>query len=59
MITKWKRENSRRLLEMVDIDRLVPKKSPLRRIDAAARLLILADGTRIPLEDVAELEIVE
>ena len=35
MITKWKRENSRRLLEMVDIDRLVPKKSPLRRIDAA------------------------
>ena len=30
-----------------------------RRIDAAARLLILADGTRIPLEDVAELEIVE
>ncbi|MBQ7171317.1 MAG: transposase [Clostridia bacterium] len=35
MITKWKRENSRLLLEMVDIDRLVPKTSPLRRIDAA------------------------
>ena len=31
----------------------------LRRIDTTARLLILADGTKIPLKDVAELEIVE
>ena len=33
MITKWKREDSRTVLEMVDIDRLVPQKHPFRRLD--------------------------
>ena len=31
----------------------------LRRVDSPARLLILADDTRIPLADVADLEILE
>lgn len=35
MITKWKREDSRTVLEMVDLDRLVPQKHPLRRLDRA------------------------
>ena len=28
----------------------------LKRMDAAARVLILTDGTRIPLEDIADIE---
>ncbi|MBQ2733027.1 MAG: transposase [Clostridia bacterium] len=35
MITKWKREDVRTSLEMVDIDSLVPNKHPLRKIEDA------------------------
>lgn len=35
MITKWKRDDVRTLLEMVDIDTLVPKSHPLRKIEDA------------------------
>ncbi len=35
MITKWHKENTRNLLEMVDLDSLVPKNSPLRKMDSA------------------------
>lgn len=33
MITKWKREDVRTMFEMVDIDSLVPKKHPLRKME--------------------------
>ena len=35
MITKWKREDVRTSFEMVDIDSLVPKSHPLRKIEDA------------------------
>ena len=35
MITKWKRDDVRTMLEMVDIDSLVPKKHPLRKMEEA------------------------
>ena len=35
MITKWKREDVRTMFEMVDIDSLVPKKHPLRKVEEA------------------------
>ena len=35
MITKWKREDVRTILEMVDIDSLVPQNHPLRKIEEA------------------------
>jgi len=35
MIKKWKKEDSRALLEMVDIDALIPKRHKLRKLDEA------------------------
>jgi transposase len=35
MITKWKRDDVRTMLEMVDIDSLVPQKHPLRKMEEA------------------------
>lgn len=39
-----------------DGGRYAASAGKLKRMDAAARVLILTDGTRIPLEDIADIE---